>query len=223
LDGFSLCVWDKSQKLLSTYSTEINIFDKTETEIFDILSQQQELKLNFESIRFIVETSTFTIVPTEMFNAEMGTKALELKFNNISNTDIILSNKIIAWDASIVFTSNPAFYKAIKEVLPQLEIEHHIFSFISYNIALNTKTKLFVRFRKDVFDLILILDGKLSLINTYNAQTAEDFLYYMLKVSGNYQLDNKTLEVAIFNTENKTKHLQLISKHFDNCITETEL
>lgn len=222
-DGFSLYVWDKSQNLLSTYNSDINIFDKTESEIFDILSQQQELKLDFESMRFIIETPTFTVLPTSMLNSDLSTNALKLKFKEIAKTDIILSNKIAYWDASVVFPCAPAFYKAIKEVLPQLEIEHHIYSFISNNIALSKQTGIFVRFRKEFFDLVLILEGKLALVNTYSAKEAEDFLYYMLTITESYKLDNKSIEVTIFNAENKTQHLQLINKHLDNCKTETEL
>lgn len=221
--GFSLYVWDNNQILLSTYDSDINIFDKTEVEIFDILSQQQELKLDFESIRFIVETPVFTIVPSSLLINDVGTNALKLKFSDIEDVDIILTNKILAWHASIVFACKPALYNAIKEVLPQLEIEHHLYSFISNNIPLNNKTGLFVRFRKDLFDLILILDGKPTLINTYSAKTAEDFLYYILKITESYKLDYKTIELTVFNAENKPKHLQLINDHLANCITKTEL
>lgn len=222
-DGFSLYVWDKSHSLISSYNTSINLFDKTETEIFDILSQQQELKLDFVSIRFIVEAPTYSTIPLSMLNAELGTQALKLKYAELAKPDLVLHNKLLAWDAAIVFSCNAAFYRAIKEVLPQLEIEHHIYSFMSNNIALGKQTGIFVRFRKDTFDLILIVDGKLTLINSYNAKEPEDFLYYLLQVTETYKLDSKTVEVTIYKAENKAKHIQLINKYLNNCKTETEL
>ena len=221
-DGFSLYVWDKDQKLLSSYNTEINIFDKTETEIFDILSNQEELKLDFKSIRFIVENSFFSLIPAPFFNTEMGTEILKFKFQDFPKEDAILNNKIIPWDALIVFTCKPAIYNAIKKVLPKLRIEHHLFSFITNNIPLNNHSGVYVRFRKELFDVIVIIDGKPMLVNTFTAQTPEDFLYYILQIIENFKLD-KSIDLTIFNAEKKANHLQLVKKYLTNCETKTEI
>jgi hypothetical protein len=127
-----------------------------------------------------VSNSLYTLVPGALFVNE--NKEEVLKFNhNITNDAIVLSDEIISADSHCVY----AFDKKVKELLdrtfPNNHVKHKTTCLIEGLPAIASKTHktCLVNVQGNTLDIALY-NKKLQFFNSFEFQTAEDFLYYTL-------------------------------------------
>ena len=117
-----------------------------------------------------------------------------MKFNhNITNDAIVLSDEIISADSHCVY----AFDKKVKELLdrsfPNNHVKHRTTCLIEGLPAIASKTHktCLVNVQGNTLDIALY-NKKLQFFNSFEFQTAEDFLYYTLAAleQNSFTLDN---------------------------------
>ena len=175
-DGFSLFIFDENQKLLSSKKTPVDLFSLTEDRLFDLLANEKELSLNFHSIRVVFETDIYSVIPKVLFDAANAKDLLTFQHVEANIADTILHNELLAWNAVLAFTIPKAINSAIRKILPEVDIEHHIIDFVNDEIALQNDSSVHIYVRNNRMDIIVLKKGKLTLINTYEFSTKEDFL-----------------------------------------------
>lgn len=215
-DGFSLYVFDKNQKMLTSSTIERNLTAMSESDIIEILSEQKEFSMKFESVRIIVESNQFSIVPASVFKPENIEDFLKFRYQELSKNTNYLYNELIAWNAIVIFSCNNALYNALNSVFPEIETEHHLFAFFNDYIPLKKQAGLFVEFRKEFTDIVLVQNNNILFYNSYECKTPEDFAYYILKINEQHQIDNNTCNLLVSNSKKKTEYVQLISKYIPN-------
>lgn len=216
-DGFSLFIFDESQKLLSSKKTPADLLSLTEDKLFDLLANEKEINLNFHSIRVIFETDIYSIVPKILFEPEYAKDLLAFQHPEIKSSDTILHNELLAWNAVLTFTVPKAINSAIRKILPEVDIEHHIIDFVNDEIALQNDSSVHVYVRNSKMDIIVLKTGKLTLINTYEFSSKEDFLYYVMNIYEHLSLDSEKCSTSIYNTNKQPELSELVGKYIKYC------
>ena len=214
-DGFSLFIFDENQKLLSSKKTPSDLLSLTEDKLFDLLANEKELNLNFHSVQVVFETDFYSIVPKVLFEPENAKDLLAFQHPEIKSTDTILYNELLAWNAILVFTIPKAINSAIRKFLPEVDAEHHIIDFINNEIALQNDSSTHIYVRNNKMDIVVLKTGKLTLINTYEFNTKEDFLYHVMNVYEQLSLDSEKCSSYIYN--NRPELTEIVGKYIRNC------
>jgi len=216
-DGFSLLISDENQFQISTKNVSFDLFSKSEEDFLDLLDKELELNINYQAIRIIFETDLYSVIPKPLFNTETAKELLNLQHHNINPTDIILHNELLAWDAVLVFAIPVAVNSVMSKILPEIKIEHHIYSFITDSVALQNDPNMHVWVRQNIMDVVILDKGNLRLIKSFNFTTTEDFVYYIMSLFELLPLDTEQCQLVIYNSKKQPKLIELTSKYIKHC------
>ena len=79
------------------------------------------------------------------------------------------------------------------------------------------ETQLYVHIQTDNFQIIAAKNQKLLLFNTFDYKTEEDFIYYLLFVAEQLNLNPETVQLKFFGTVSKESNLyQIAYKYIRN-------
>ena len=185
LNGLSFSVLDNSNKRISSLKTFAKERILTPLELLDFLKfiiDTEHLKdKSFDSVTIIYKNELSTLVPKELFDEEFI--ADYLKFNNkILPTDFIsfdeLNNQTVNVFVPLVNINN-----FIYDTFGTFTYKHFSTVYIDYvlnNLINYQDTKMFVNVDENLFEILVVKDGKLVFFNTFNYSTEEDFIYYIL-------------------------------------------
>lgn len=168
---------------------------------FSCLNKIKELLLNLKqkTIQINFVDPLYTLVPKALFEEER----LEtyLKFNHAIDRPKdydLLFDKVENLQLVIVY----AVPKEIKNFFDQESILakwHHFSKPLLEAASLrNTKEQLFqVHIQKNRFDALLVKGGKLQFFNSFNYETVDDFVYYLLYVMEQLKLDRESDSIEL--------------------------
>lgn len=216
-DGFSLLISDENQLQISTKNVSFDLFSKSEENFLDLLDKELELNINYQAIRIIFETDLYSVIPKPLFNTETANELLNLQHHNIKPTDIILHNELLAWDAVLVFAIPGTINSVMSKILPEIKIEHHIYSFINDSVALQNDPNMHIWVRQNIMDVVILDKGNLRLIKSFSFATNEDFVYYIMNLFELLPLDTEQCKLVIYNSKKQPKLVELTSKYIKHC------
>ena len=153
----------------------------------------------YKSVKCVMVNNLSTLVPDALY--EDDRKKMFLKFNtSLQGDELVLTDDLKNLEAKNIF----ALHISIKTKLDYhfLNVAYHHYSsgMIDSLIVQNknkTGKKFFVHVQQSHFEAI-VLDGKnLLFYNTFNHHSAEDFIYYVLFVCEQLQLNPETQEVIL--------------------------
>jgi len=154
--------------------------EKTAEVLESLIETEPFFSQNYANVYVCVSNSLYTLVPGALFVNE--NKEDVLKFNhNITKDVVILSDEIFSADSHCVY----AFDKKVKELLdktfPNNHIKHKTSCLIEGlpSVASKTYKTCLVNVQGNNMDVALY-NKKLLFFNTFEFQTAEDFLYFIL-------------------------------------------
>jgi hypothetical protein len=203
LNGLSFCVLDSKTKTI-TYLKRIPLKKKsTPLKILDLLIQSFENEVHlqdaFIKVLVIHDNELSTFVPKELFNEALladylkfNSKILKSDFIAFDNIDINSSVNVYVPYVNInnfIYEKFGSFsYKHISTILigKILEAEKH---------AENTKVYLHVE--QAHFNMVVISKGELMLYNTFEYNTKEDFIYYVLFTLEQLELNPETIDIIL--------------------------
>ena len=213
LSGLSFCILNKSTNTIE-YLKNVS-FDKKGTpfealeRLITTLDTNTIFEQNFESVLLIYQNELSTCVPKPLFNED--NIADYLKFNaKILNTDFIAYDEIKVNDSinvyvpyvninNYVFDRFGAFeYKHASTILIQslLEKEAH-----------SEEKKLFINVTKNYFEIIAVDNTNLEFYNTFEYQTKEDFIYFILFTIEQLKLDPESIQTKLMGEISKDDEL----------------
>lgn len=217
-DGFSLCVYDESNSLLSTKKVSISLFSMSEEEINQLLILEKETQLNFKDIRLICESDNYTFVPAQIFKPEEARDFLLFQ-HELNKKDQILVNMLPVWDIVNVFCIPNALYNALTHLFPNSPIEHHVSWFLTDKVQFGSESNLQIWVRPKMMDVVVLTNGNLILINSFAYNTPEDFTYFTLNIFEQLSLETEKHIVKLFHLEKKRELLESLEKYIKHCET----
>lgn len=187
-------VYFNRKKFNSTYTPEELI-----EEIKNELLAMEKATVSFSEVNIVYATSLYTLVPKEYFDA---TKASDyLKFNSkILATDYVAHDLVEATGMVVVYVPfiniNNYFFEAYGTFT-----YYHALTILTETFLEKEKnsniTKVYLHVQEEHFDLFAIEKGSLRMANTYHYKTPEDFIYYVLFVLEQLQLNPDKVPVTI--------------------------
>jgi len=150
-------------------------------EVFDHLVHSEAFfSQGYASVYVSISNALYTVVPSSLFQAD--NKEKWLAYNHvIGGEDMVLSDNINSTDSKCVYAINQKLKVLIDQTFPNNHIKHKstcIAESLSGVASKNYKSCL-VHVGSDSFDIALY-DKKMVFFNTFEYQSTEDFLYFIL-------------------------------------------
>src|SRR5690606_4057763 len=207
LDGLSFCILDIPQAKISWYK-KIN-FPKEHNpvkalqEIEDVYKEEQILHDTFKEVTLLFSNDLYSPVPLEYFKEEEA--STYLKFNTkILGTDVVESDQINdeLVNVYIPYTNITNYFF---DRYGEFEFKHNTTELINAALALNDKTETtaYLNNYKGYYDLVIVKGDALLFSNTFNYETREDFIYYLLFTLEQLDLDPEIFKLILLGNISK--------------------
>ena len=162
-------------------------------------SETIELQEKFEEVVIIYATELYTIVPSSLFDE---TKASEyLKFNSkILANDFMAYDQLENNDITIVYIPFVNINNYLFERYGNFNYYHSNTLLLKHLLSKEkhySLPKVYINVLEKSFDIIIINNGILQLCNSYNYNTPEDLIYYILFCFEQLKLNPDTVDTIL--------------------------
>ena len=202
LSGLSFCILQKDNNTI-TYLKHFGFGKKlTPFALLDQLKHcfntEKALQNSFNTVYIIHVNELATIVPKPLFNEDC--LADYLKFNSkILKSDFITFDNIKLNESVNVYVPYVNINNFIYEKFGSFTFKHFSTVLIEQLLIAeknNNSSKIYAHINSGHFELIIIKSGKLLLYNSFEYNSEEDFIYYVLFTAEQLQLNPETLKLV---------------------------
>ncbi len=193
--GFSFCINDlESEKAISfgkyCFPEKIIAPEFLLGEILRIFASDKELQQDFREIKVIHQNSLSTLVPIEFFDKTKLKQYLDFNIKTFPN-DYIVFDQIFPIKANNVYIPYVNINNYLVQNFGEFEFKHHstvlIERLLEYSKSLDIG--FFAHVSNGILDIIVIKSNSLLFYNSFEYFSAQDFLYYILFVAEQLDLD----------------------------------
>jgi len=223
LTGLSFCVFDTlNNVIVSVKEIHFDTFRKTTKieELFaDAFRDNPELKDSYDEILVIHNNNLSTFVPEPLFDENFLGSYLQYN-TKVFETDFFAFDEITNYQMNTVY-------------IPYVNINNFFidqfgtFNYKHANSILVTKIldasknkddkKMIVNFNPGHFEIIVVQNQKLLLFNSFDYQTPEDFLYYLLFTAEQLAMNPENFKLELLGTISEIDNFyQLAFKYIRN-------
>jgi len=202
-DGFKYTILDFEKKTfiaLVTYqfAAIYNNFLLLEP-LKKIITSSPLLKKEFKSVNFSYISNRATLVPNAIFLKDELKTFHQFNFST-QEEDAFFYDKLINLDAYNVY-SIPDFIVNEFKTLKKITFKHFSTSLIEASILHAKTNKMLslvdVNVLPSSFQIIVVKNQKLVFYNSFNYQTSEDFIYYLLFVLEQLSINNEEATIRL--------------------------
>ncbi|MCK0179424.1 DUF3822 family protein [Flavobacteriaceae bacterium S0862] len=174
-----------------------------------LFNTESTLKQSFKSVTVIHENELSALVPKSLFNEDH--LADYLKFNSkILRSDFITYDEISANESVNVYVPYVNINNYLYDIFGEFEFKH--FSTIVIETILKLEknasdTKMYAHIGNSHFEIIVTKNGQLQLYNTFDYNTKEDFIYYLLFTAEQLGLNPEEFPLVLFSNVTKEDEL----------------
>ncbi|TNJ41727.1 DUF3822 family protein [Tamlana fucoidanivorans] len=217
LSGLSFCILDTQSNTIlhlkeKHFGKKLNPLDIL-NELTDLFNTDTYLANNFYRVTVIHDSDLSVQVPKTLFNE--ANLADYLKFNSkILKTDFVTFDALNEQDIINVYVPYVNVNNFIYDQFGDFTFKHISTVLIEELLHFEkhaTSLKFYVHVSKDNFQIIVIEKGKLKLYNSFNYQTDQDFIYYILFTAEQLGLNPETFELLFLGDVNKEDALYQIA------------
>lgn len=185
LDGFSFCISNAEGTIYHfssyTFDQEITSPESLLDQIEQIFKSDQDLQDDFESVLVIHENHLNSFVPNEYFKEDDLKGYLNYSIKTIA-TDYVTYDGFDTFDFKNVYIPYVNINNFLFQNFGEFEFKHHTSVLVEklMNRSQGEWTSFYVNIRHNAFDILVIDGQKLLFFNSFEYQTKEDFIYYIL-------------------------------------------
>ena len=201
LNGLSFCVKNNNTVetlYTSQFEQELTPFDtlnRLKTEL-----EKQVFSESFSSIKIIHQNNLATFIPEELYDENHN--ADYLKFNTkILKSDFITHDTISSNNSVNVYIPYVNINNYIFEQFGEFTYQHSASVFLQTLLkkdeTSHEKTKVYINVNKTSIEIFAINNNELQLFNVFDYSSPEDFIYYVLFVFEQLNLNTETNEVVL--------------------------
>lgn len=219
-DGLIVTVFDKIKNkfiAFEYYSFQSTFNFDVIADLFDIaLKESKIINLNYSRVTCVIINNLSTIVPSALFDEDR--KKTYLKFNSaLQGNEFVMTDHLTNLDAKNIFAL-PFSLKAKLDSVYKNVTYHHFSSGLIENILAQNKNqpkkKLLIHIQPTHFETIVIENKKLLFYNTFQHHSAEDFIYYLLFVCEQLQLNPENIETVILGELEKNSAIYTLANKY---------
>lgn len=217
LNGLSFCILNTESNSVTHYS---NIkFDKilnpaeTLLQLKDYLGTNKVLQQDFANVHLIHENELSTLVPKSLFDED--NLADYLKFNaKILSNDYITHDELKQGDIVNVYVPYVNINNFLYDAFGDFEFNH--FSTLLLNAVFSIhkgkeETTMYASISETHFEIVVVKGNSLILYNTFEYQTKEDFIYYILFASEQLELNPEEFPLVLVGNISENNELYNIA------------
>ena len=216
LDGFSFCITEIETKEILFYFTRT--FKKTlkNPEILlerikKIFEEEKQLQKEFNEIQVIHENHLSTLVPKKYFDKNLLADYLDITVKTLK-TDFIAFDTLHKIPANNVYIPYVNINNYLFQSFGEFEYKHHHTILLEKIVHKESTNKaMFVNVSKNHLDIIVINNSELLLINSFAYDTKEDFIYYILFVAEQLELDTEKFLLTFSGLISKEDDIYMIT------------
>jgi hypothetical protein len=223
--GFSFSVYDAPRNkfiVLEAYTPRKKCTDNQEFVSFlkAVLRQLPELTKNkFKEVHMSFSHAASTFVPSALYVEEDKEKYF-LMNHTLHPDEKIMADYIGSLDAYTIYALDNSLSDYFKGLFSGIHF-HHVSTILVQNILIENKNRqsasLFAHVKPDHFELLMLKDHKLIFYNRFSYKTAEDFIYYILFVCEQLQLNPENAEIQLLGEiEKKSAVYAILYKYIRN-------
>jgi hypothetical protein len=220
VNDIQVAIHDKQQnKYIALEKYVVSNTDNFEalSDLFDILSKESKLIDHvFQSVVFIVVSNLSTLVPSVLF--EEDKKEIYLNFNALlTEYEVIMADEIKSLDAKNIFALPASLKTKLNHKYSNVEY-HHASSALIDTLTANNKNqigkKIYIHIESNHFEILLIEGKNLIFYNSFNYHSTEDFIYYVLFVFEQLQLNPEKTETILLGEVEKSSALYALTNKY---------
>jgi len=201
LDGLSFCILDKERQeieYLKSFDFEKQLDPiKVLSRIELIIEEESILQQPVQEASLFFTNTLFTLVPSNLFDEEQAVSFL--KFNTkILKTDFIAHDEINN-ELVNVYIPYANIINYFFDMFGEFEYRHSLSILIDslLKIKSSEKPKVYLHTHLYHYELVVIQNSKLIFANSFEFDTKEDFIYYLLFTLEQLELDPKEVELIL--------------------------
>ena len=153
----------------------------------------------YKRIQVVCETSQYTIVPKEIFEEERKRELLSFAFTNPQGR--CLHNELEALQAVVVFGMDEEVYAFCSRSLVAPRFIHHLTALLPLwkkQSQTRLPKQLYVTLYPRRMDIACYAQGNLLFVNSFNFESPDDVLYYILYVWKQAGMDQQKDQLRLF-------------------------
>ncbi|CAL2090645.1 conserved hypothetical protein [Tenacibaculum sp. 190524A02b] len=219
LDGFYFCITNSITKEAIVYTEYVfeKSIDSPELlleKVIQIFKEDKDLQQDFDTVFAIHQNNLATLVPDEFFDKDNLKAYLSYTIKTLF-TDFITYDSLEKIKANLVYIPYVNINNFIFQNFGEFEYKHHASILLDKILAHSKKhtlsTAFYVHVGKMLMDIIIIKDNELVLYNSFNYQSKEDFIYYILFVAEQLDLNPDTFTLLLSGAIEKDSDLYSIT------------
>lgn len=216
LDGFSFCISNFEDTIyhFSNYSFD----EETKSpeilleKIKEIFKNDKNLQDDFESVQVIHQNNLNTLVPSQYFQEDSLKNYLDYNIKTIS-TDFITYDELTSLDINNVYVPYVNINNFLFQNFGEFDYHHHSTVLIEKlsKLASQNSTDVFVNVSARTMDMVVFKENALQFCNSFEFETKEDFIYYILFTFEQLKLDPNTIALNFLGDIEKSSELYKIA------------
>lgn len=192
LQKFSYCIKDQSNNQVVDFKSIIlDPFKTIEKQLDFIFDKEATLQSGFDDILVLHNNNLNTFVPTALFDKTALGSYLQYNIK-VFPTDYFDYDSMEHLQMENIYVPYVAFNNYFLDRFGSFDFQHIHTGLVQQLIdqsADNGTKKFFVHIADNHFEIVIVETKKLLFFNSYEYQTKEDFIYYILFVMEQLQLN----------------------------------
>jgi len=203
-DGFSFCIYDNKRSKYSGIESctlqDVPNALALNNALSNFIASHQWLNRPFEQTLIIIESPVNTLIPNPLFDARHPEEYLN--FNHPHQSDNIVKHDYLPLlDAENIWAVPESLINMLTTTFPAASVFHHTSSLIE-SLLLQNKNRdaeetVFVNIRNSWFDIIVLKGNNLLYSNSFKYQSKEDFIYFLIYVLEQLNLNPEKIDVTL--------------------------
>jgi len=190
--SYFITSYDKQVLLSNTIDLELNALET-------IFESNQDLQHQFNQVKVAFQNPFITLVPNMFYNETDASTYLEKSFS-IPQQHYLLTDNLLTFQCQNVYLAPIETYNLLLNKYTHVEFQHIATVLLAewQQKAVQFKNKsVFINVNKESFQIGAFNRHELLIWNTYNYKTAKDFLYFVLLVFKQLELNVELEKVLI--------------------------
>ena len=217
LQDFSYCVKNQvNNQVLHFKSFPLDPYKTVEQQLDVFFDKEELLQAGFQEVLVLHNNNLNTFVPSALFDEHSLGSYLQYN-TKVFPTDYFDFDTLPQMEMENIYVPYVAFNNYFLDVFGSFDFQHINTSLIQHFLAKSVNdgsVEFFVHIAANHFELVLFQNKKLLLFNSYEYQTKEDFIYYILFVFEQLQLNQQTQVIKLYGNIDKESDLYQIAYQF---------
>ena len=221
LSGLSFCVFDLfTNKVLHTAEIAFEKNKVVEEQLWRSFVDNSILTKPYDEIVVLHNNNLNTFVPTSLFDADF--LASYLQYNTkVFETDFFTYDVVFPYEMNNIYVPFVNINNFLLDQYETFEYQNANSILVKQLLDLSKnkeEKQVFVHVQKEHFEIVVVKNQQLLLFNSFQYNTPEDFIYFILFTCEQLQLNPETISVQLLgNCTEEDAFFKIAYQYIRNC------